>query len=154
LFQEVREERGLAYSVFSYTSAFLDGGVFAVYCGAGPDRIGPAVEVIGTELRKLAGDGVAELELYRAKEQLKSNMTMALESTGARMSRIGRGQLLLGRIPAVDEVLDRIEGVTCESIRSLACRFCDPQGLSIAAIGPTAEQIDLRAALGGSTGAV
>jgi predicted Zn-dependent peptidase len=149
LFQAVREERGLAYSVFSYTSAFQDGGVFAIYCGAGPDRICAAVDVIGAELRRLAQDGVAELELYRAKEQLKSNMTMALESSGARMSRIGRSQLLLGRIQAVDEVLERIEGVSCAAISSLASRFCDPGGLTIAAIGPGAEQIDLRGALGG-----
>ncbi len=87
LFQEVREERGLAYSVYSYTSAFRDGGVFAVYCGSGPERIGQAVEVIGDELRRMAHDGVGDLELYRAKEQLKSNITMALESTGARMNR-------------------------------------------------------------------
>jgi predicted Zn-dependent peptidase len=147
LFQEVREQRGLAYSVFSYTSAFRDGGVFAVYCGSGQERIGQAVEVIGDQLRRLASEGVDDVELYRAKEQLKSNITMALESTGARMNRIGRSQLLLNKISPIDEVLTRIQGVTVESIRGLASRFCDPDRLAVVAIGPAPDRLDLRSAL-------
>ncbi len=152
LFQEVREERGLAYSVYSYTSAFRDGGVFAVYCGSGPERIGQAVEVIGDELRRIAGEGVGDLELYRAKEQLKSNITMALESTGARMNRIGRSQLLLSQVVPVDEVLKKIQEVGVDHIRALAGRFCDPGRLAVVAIGPAPDRLDLRAALRGGAG--
>lgn len=152
LFQEVREERGLAYSVYSYTSAFRDGGVFAVYCGSGPERIGQAVEVIGDQLRRMASEGVGEMELYRAKEQLKSNITMALESTGARMNRIGRSQLLLSQVVPIDEVLLKIQNVSVDHIRKLASRFCDPDRLSVVAIGPAPDKLDLRAALRSSTG--
>jgi len=147
LFQEVREERGLAYSVFSYTSAFRDGGVFAVYCGAGPERIGTAMGVVGNELRRLSGSGVTEVELYRAKEQLKSNITMALESTSARMNRIGRSLLLLDEVVDIDAVLQRIERVSLDDIQRVASRFCDPAMLSLAAIGPQLDRLDLRAAV-------
>jgi predicted Zn-dependent peptidase len=144
LFQEVREERGLAYSVYSYTSAFRDGGVFAVYCGAGPERIGPAMRVVGDELRRLAERGVTEAELYRAKEQLKSNITMALESTSARMNRIGRSLLLLDEVVDIDAVLERVSRVGLAEIERTAARFCEPGRLSLAAIGPDLDRLDLR----------
>lgn len=147
LFQEVREERGLAYSVFSYTSSFRDGGVFAVYCGAGPERIGQAMQVVGCELRRFAGCGVTPAELYRAKEQLKSNITMALESTSSRMNRIGRSLLLLNEIVDIDAVLDRVGRVTTDDIQRAAARFCDPGRLSLAAIGPELDRLDLWSAI-------
>ncbi|MDP2871859.1 MAG: pitrilysin family protein [Bacillota bacterium] len=147
LFQEVREERGLAYSVFSYTAAFRDTGLFVIYCGAGPERIRPAVQVIGEQLRLMATEGVSEVELDRAKAQLKSSLTMALESTSARMNRIGRSELLLGRIISIDEVLERVGAVTVADIKRLAAMFCDPGRLTLAAIGPGLEKLDLRGAV-------
>ena len=147
LFQGVREERGLAYSVFSYTAAYQDSGVFAIYCGAGPERIAAALEVIGDELRQLAAAGVTAAELSRAKEQLKSNITLALESTSARMNRIGRSQLLLGKVVSIDTILARIEAVTVEDVQALAGAFCHPDRLSLAAIGPRLDQLGLRSAL-------
>ncbi|MDP2858784.1 MAG: pitrilysin family protein [Bacillota bacterium] len=144
LFQEVREERGLAYSVFSYTAAFRDCGLFSIYCGAGADRIRAALEVIGQQLRLMATEGVSEVELERAKAQLKSGMTMSLESTSSRMNRIGRSQLLLGRIISLDEVLRRVQAVTVEDIRRLAAAFCDPGKLTLVAIGPGLERLGLR----------
>jgi predicted Zn-dependent peptidase len=150
LFQEIREERGLAYSVFSYTSAFRDSGIFAIYCGAGKERIQTAMRVLGDELRRIGREGVGDVELSRAKEQLKSNLTMALESTAARMNRIGRSELLLQRVVPIDEVLDRIGRVTVDEIRRVADEFCDPERLSLAAIGPDLERLELRPALLGA----
>lgn len=147
LFQEVREERGLAYSVYSYTAAFRDAGLFVIYCGAGPERIRTAVQVIGEQLRIMASEGVTETELERAKAQLKSSVTMALESTNARMNRIGRSQMLLGRILPVDEVLQRVQDVTVADVKRLAAQFCDPGRLTLAAIGPQLERLDLRGAV-------
>jgi predicted Zn-dependent peptidase len=149
LFQEVREERGLAYSVFSYASAFRDSGLFVLYCGAGRERIGTAAGVIGAELRRIGREGVSQAELGRAKEQMKSNLTMALESTGARMNRLGRSQLLLGRVVPIDELLHRIQAVTVEEVLGLAARFSDPDKLSLVAIGPQLDELDLRSTFHG-----
>jgi len=147
LFQEVREERGLAYSVFSYASAFRDSGLFVLYCGAGKERIRTAAGVIGAELRRVGREGVSHAELARAKEQMKSNLTMALESTGARMNRLGRSQLLLRRVISLDEMLNRIQAVTVDDVRELAAGFSDLRNLSLVAIGPDLQNLDLRSSL-------
>ena len=149
LFQEVREERGLAYSVFAYNTSFRDSGAFVVYCGAGPERIQAALRVLGGELRKICRSGVDSRELYRAKEQFKSNITMALESSGARMNRLGRAMLLSGKVISIDQVLERIDGIELADISRLAGQFCDPERLTLVAIGPDPDRHDLRGAITG-----
>jgi len=149
LFQEIREERGLAYSVFAYTASYRDSGAFVIYCGAGPERIQAALRVLGGELRKICRSGVDARELSRAKEQFKSNITMALESSGARMNRIGRAVLLSGKAISIDQVLERIDRIELADISRLASQFCDPERLTLAAIGPDPDRHDLRGAITG-----
>jgi predicted Zn-dependent peptidase len=145
LFQEVREKRGLAYSVYSYASQFLDAGQVAVYVGTRPDRVGEAMEVIGTELRRLADEPVRGEELERAKENVKGRTVLSMESTLARMNRLGGA--VVTDVPALtlNEVLARIDAVTPEDVEALAAELWAPEGLSAAGVGEAEESF--RAAL-------
>ena len=107
LFQEVREKRGLAYAVYSYASHYADTGQVAVYVGTRPDNVGEAMEVIGTELRRLQDDGVTEEELERARENVKGRTVLSMESTLTRMNRLGSSVLMDVPLLTVDEVLAR-----------------------------------------------
>jgi len=146
LFQEVREKRGLAYAVYSYSSQFTDSGQVALYVGTRPDNLPEATEVIATELRRLRDDPVAAEELERAKENVKGRTVLAMESTLARMNRIG-GALLTG-VPllTLDETLAAIDAVTLDDVTDIARELYDPERLSAAAVG--ADEDRFREALG------
>lgn len=135
LFQEIREERGMAYSVYSFYSSYRDGGMFGVYAGTSPEQAQEVVNLIGKVLSDLAAKGVTPEELRKAKEQVKGSLMLSLESTSSRMSRLGKNELLLGRQIPLDETIRRINGVTPDSIHAVAKRVCaGPMALS--AIGP------------------
>src|SRR5262249_22232368 len=105
LFQELREHRGLAYSVFSYRSAFEQMGALAVYCGTSPEHFDEVLGVLDDELDRLVEErGVEERELERAKGHLTGSLALSLESSSSRMHRIGRAELTLGQVPEIDEV--------------------------------------------------
>jgi predicted Zn-dependent peptidase len=135
LFQEVREKRGLAYAVYSYASQFIDGGQIGIYVGTRPDNVAEAMDVIGRELTKVAADGVTAEELERARENVKGRTTLSMESTLARMNRLG-GSLLMG-VPllTLDEVLAEIDAVTLDDVGALAAELYDPARLSAAGVG-------------------
>jgi len=135
LFQEVREKRGLAYAVYSYASQFVDGGHVGVYVGTRPDNVEQALEVIGTELRKVSADGVTAEELDRARENVKGRTTLSMESTLARMNRLGSSILMDVPLLSLDEVLARIDAVTLDDVAALAAELYDPSRLSAAAVG-------------------
>jgi predicted Zn-dependent peptidase len=135
LFQEVREKRGLAYAVYSYSSQFVDGGHVGLYVGTRPDNVGEALDVIGTELRRLSEDGVTDAELERARENLKGRTTLSMESTLARMNRLGSSVLMGVPVLTLDEVLARIDAVTLDDVAALASELYDPSRLSAAAVG-------------------
>jgi predicted Zn-dependent peptidase len=135
LFQEVREKRGLAYAVYSYASHYADGGQVAVYVGTRPDNVAAAVEVIGAELERLQGDGVTEEELERARENVKGRTVLSMESTLARMNRLGSSVLMDVPILTVDEVLAALDAVTLEDVNALARELWDPGRLSAAGVG-------------------
>jgi predicted Zn-dependent peptidase len=135
LFQEVREKRGLAYSVFSYASHYLDSGQVAIYVGTRPDNVQAAMDVIGTELRRLVEDGVGEEELERARENVKGRTVLSLESTLTRMNRLGSSLLMGVPILTVDEVLAAFDAVTMEDVMTLAGELFAPDRLSAAGIG-------------------
>jgi predicted Zn-dependent peptidase len=142
LFQEVREKRGLAYSVYSFTSAFADTGQIGLYVGTRSDNLVQALDVVGTELTRFRdAPGTAD-ELQRAKENLKGRVVLALESTGARMNRLG-SEILAG-IPLmeIDDVVAAIDAVTLDDLSALADELWDPARLSAAGIGPDAERFD------------
>jgi predicted Zn-dependent peptidase len=136
LFREVREKRGLAYSVGSYTEQFVDTGVVAMYVGTRADNVGEACEIIGRELAKLHDEGVTEDELTRAKEHVKGRMVLGLESTSARMSRLARGILFDVPLLSIDELLERVDAVDADQLAELAHEFYDPANLAAACVGP------------------
>jgi predicted Zn-dependent peptidase len=145
LFQEVREKRGLAYSVYSYTSQFADTGTVALYVGTRPDNVQEAMKVIGTELGRLQSDGVTLEELDRARENVKGRTVLSMESTAARMNRLGSSVLMGVPLLTVDEVLARFDAVTLDDVIGLARELWVPERLSAAGVG--ADESAFRSAL-------
>jgi predicted Zn-dependent peptidase len=136
LFQEVRELRGLAYAVSSFTGQYADTGQIGLYVGTRPDNLVAALEVITRELDRLRREPASVEELSRAKENLKGRVVLSLESTGARMSRLGSH--ILGDVPllTVDELIAHIDAVTHDDLVGLAGELFAPERLSVAGIGP------------------
>jgi predicted Zn-dependent peptidase len=135
LFQEVREQRGLAYSVYSFTGSYAGTGQIGLYLGTRPDNVQTAMKVVGTELDKLLADGITAAELDRSKENVKGRVVLALESTTARMNRLGSSVLADMPVLTVDEVVERIDAVTLDDVSALAREFYAPERLSAAGIG-------------------
>ncbi|HTW12068.1 MAG TPA: pitrilysin family protein [Solirubrobacteraceae bacterium] len=136
LFQEVRERAGLAYSVYSFTSAYQDSGQVGLYVGTRTENVGEAMRIIGSELEHMRSEPATADELARAKENLKGRVLLALESTGSRMSRLGSETLAQAPLLGLDEVVARIDAVTLADLEELATELWDPRSLSIAGIGP------------------
>jgi predicted Zn-dependent peptidase len=136
LFQEVREQRGLAYSVYSYRAAYDDAGFLAVYAGSAPDRVGETLEVIDTELARLCDEGLRDAEIDAAKGHLTGSLGMSLETSASRMRRIGRSELVEGEIPSLGELIRRIESVTRDDIGRAIDRVVKSQPRALAVVGP------------------
>jgi len=135
LFQEVREKRGLAYSVYSFAASYADAGLMGLYAGCSPKRATEVADLMLAEFRRLASDGITAEELARARGQLGGASALALEDSDTRMSRLGRSELTLGEFADLDETLRRIDAVTAEAVRELAAELVD-RPLSAAAVGP------------------
>ncbi|MBB5940045.1 M16 family metallopeptidase [Streptomyces zagrosensis] len=135
LFQEVREKRGLAYSVYSYTSGFADCGLFGVYAGCRPSQVHDVLQICRDELDQVAENGLSDEELRRAIGQLSGSTVLGLEDTGALMNRIGKSELCWGDQMSVDEMLRQIAAVTADDVREIA-RTVLGQRPSLAVIGP------------------
>ncbi|MDQ0337312.1 putative Zn-dependent peptidase [Caldalkalibacillus uzonensis] len=123
LFQQIREEQGLAYSVFSYHSCFQETGSLHIYAGTSPQQIEKVYELCTSILHDLARDGITEKELRNGKEQLKGHLMLSLESTNARMSRIARNELLLNRHLTLDQIVAGIDAITLDDVHELAARL-------------------------------
>jgi predicted Zn-dependent peptidase len=134
LFREVREKRGLAYAVGSYTQQFVDGGLIGLYVGTREDNVEEACAVIGSELSSLHRDGVSEDELARAKESVKGRMVLSSESTAARMARIGKSVLFDTDILTLDEMIAKVDAVSTQDVAELADEFYAPDRLSAACV--------------------
>jgi predicted Zn-dependent peptidase len=135
LFQEVREKRGLAYSVYSYNSQYADTGIFGVYAGCQPARIGEVLAICREEVEKVAANGITDEELERGKGQLRGSLVLGLEDTSSRMSRLGKSELVQGELIGVDEVLEHIEAVTLDDVRAVASDVL-ASPMALAAVGP------------------
>ncbi|MBA4602095.1 M16 family metallopeptidase [Thermoactinomyces mirandus] len=132
LFQEIREERGLAYSVYSYHSSHRDTGLFAVYAGTKHGQEDEVFSCIYQVFDDILNGGLSENELQKAKEQLKGSIMLGLESTNNRMSRLGRDELLLNRNFTLDEIIEQIESITLEDVNRLAQKtFSSPMSLAL-----------------------
>jgi len=142
LFQQVREERGLAYSVYSGVDTYADTGAFSVYAGCQPERLGAVVEVIGQVLSSVAEEGITDGELARGKGQLRGGLVLGLEDTASRMSRLGRSELNYADHLDVDETLARIDAVTLAEVAAVAADVLRrPRGVSV--VGPYAHADEL-----------
>ena len=138
LFQEIREKRGLVYSVYSYRAAYQETGAFAIYAGTGPERAGQVLELIDLELDKLLADGVTDRELAVAKGHLKGSLALSLEDSAGRMNRIGRSQLLHGEVAPFAELVARTEAVGHDDVRRVIERVLGNER-TLAVVGPFSE---------------
>ena len=145
LFQEVREKRGLAYAVYSYASQYADSGHVGVYVGTRPDNVGAAMEVIGEELRRLQDEPISCEELDRAKENVKGRTVLAMESTSARMGRLGGSVVMDVPLLTLDELIAAIEAVSHDDVTALAREMFAPELMSAAGVG--ADEQAFRSAL-------
>jgi predicted Zn-dependent peptidase len=136
LFQEVRERRGLAYSIFCFSNLYRLGGEVGIYVGTRPEGLHEAIAAIASELERFIADPADERELIRSRENLKGKVALSLESTGARMGRLGAA--LLGGLPilSLEEMIERIDAVDVAALRTLASGLFDPRALSVCGIGP------------------
>ncbi|TFD82085.1 insulinase family protein [Cryobacterium sp. Sr8] len=134
LFQEVREKRGLAYSVYSFAPGYSDAGLFGMYAGCTPAKAGQVVELMLGELNRLAEGGVTADEMKRASGQLSGASALALEDSDTRMSRLGRSEITLGEFVDLDEALRRLALVTAEDVQELAAELVAGP-ISVAAVG-------------------
>ncbi|WVK85313.1 pitrilysin family protein [Dactylosporangium sp. AC04546] len=146
LFQQIREQRGLAYSVYSFTSQYSDSGLFGVYAGCAPGKVEEVLDITRDELARVAADGVSDTEVERGKGMLKGAVVLGLEDTGSRMSRLGKGELLYDEMLSVDDVLRRVDAVTPEMVREVAAELL-ARPMSLAVIGEFDDQ-DFADALG------
>lgn len=145
LFQEVRERRGLAYSVFSYSNLYAKTGEIGLYVGTRPENLAEALAVVTAELERCVEDPASEDELTRSRENLKGRVVLGLESTGARMSRLGGSLLNEMPILSVDEMIERVDAVDIEQVRELAAELFRAEQLSVAGVGP--DEARFRAAI-------
>ena len=135
LFQEIRERRGLAYSVFTFTSSYADGGIFGVYAGAGEGDLAELVPVMADEVVKVC-EGVSEEEVARARAQLKAGLLMSLESTQSRAERLGRHMLVFGRPLPIAEMIARVDAIDADAVCRTARRILQGGRPTVAALGP------------------
>jgi predicted Zn-dependent peptidase len=141
LFQEVREKRGLAYAVYSYHQGYSDAGAAKMYVGSTTGNVEEAVKVIAEQLDVIREEPVGEEELHRTREQLKSSTILALESTAARMTRIGRSRITNAELLTPEEIAARIDAVTAEDLQRLANDHLKLENMYLSAVGP--KELDL-----------
>jgi predicted Zn-dependent peptidase len=135
LFQEIRERRGLAYSVYSFTSHFADAGLFGVYAGCAPRRVDEVLSICRDQLAAVAAEGITAEELERAKGLSHGSLLLNLEDSGSRMSRLGRHELVYAEPLPVAEVLRQIDAVTLDDVRAVAADIAE-RPLALGVIGP------------------
>ena len=139
LFQQVREQRGLAYSVYSFTSSYEDTGMFGAYAGVHPDNADETVALIVSELRKLKAEPVESTELEDAKNYTKGNLLLASESVDNQMVRLAQNEINFGRHIPLQDVVQRIDGVTAPEITELAASLLQDDQIALTCLGPLTE---------------
>jgi len=135
LFQTIREDQGLAYAIYSEMNPFRDTGSLCVYAGTSVDKTRKVLQLTLQELRRLKEETVSDVELKRAKDQVKSNMVIGLESSGSRMANLARQQMYFGRFFGVDEMMEEIEAVTTADVQELAQELFQPETMALTLLG-------------------
>lgn len=143
LFQKIREEMGLVYSIYSYPSSYYNAGLFTIYAGMNPEHQETFLNLVMDEIKLLVKHGISEDELAKSKEQLKGSYILGLESTSSRMNSLGKSELILGKIYSPEEVLKRIDAVNNEKVNEIIKRIFQVEKISIAAVGNIKGDIDL-----------
>jgi predicted Zn-dependent peptidase len=139
LFQEIREKRGLVYTVYSFQAAYRAAGLFGIYAGTSAENVQPCIDVIAEQLAALRKIEIGETELHLAKEHIKGNLTLSLESTSSRMIRLGRSEFALGRQVTPEEIEERVDAVTAPEIAELARELFAEDQLGLCILGPVDE---------------
>jgi len=147
LFQQMRELRGLVYSVYSYHTSYHDTGLFCIYAGLSKQNVKQALELIFQEIFEIQNKGIGEDELKRIKDQLKGNLLLSLESVSTRMSRLGKSELYLREVKTPDEIVNKINKVTVEDVKDIARKMFSLERFSLGAVGPWDEPIGLESNL-------
>ena len=127
--------QGLAYSIYSEMNPFRDTGSICIYAGTSVDKTQKVLQLTLKELRRLKEEAVSDVELKRAKDQLKSNMVIGLESSGSRMTNLARQQMYFGRFFGVDEMMEEIDAVTTENVQELAQELFQPEMMALTLLG-------------------
>ena len=140
LFQEIREKRGLAYSIYSFLSPYSDTGIFGVYGGVKKNSFLKVIELVLKEMEKFSKNGINKQELLFAKDQLKGNLLLGLESSDARMNRLAKNIIFFNKVIPIEESIKQIDAVSIEDITYLAKRFFNPDYFTMAALGPAKEK--------------
>lgn len=135
LFQKIREERGLAYSVYSYNSSYEEGGLFTVYAGTTKENYLEVVDIIKDEFRSIKEEGITPEELQKAKNQFMSMLTFGLENSKSRMSRMASSYLVYKRVRSIDEIISEIEAISLEEIKDAAEKIFDEKYYSYTVLG-------------------
>lgn len=138
LFQEVREKRGLVYSIYSFLSAYSDGGMITVYAGTRAKEVQRVVELVCRELRKLRMQGIDAKDLARVKNQMKGSLMLSLESSHSRMSKLAKDELSQGCHVSLEQMTAEIDRVTTDQVYRVAQDLLNPRCLSVTALGPIA----------------
>jgi predicted Zn-dependent peptidase len=139
LFQEIREKRGLAYSIYSFVSSYYDTGIWGVYAGISRKRVGEVAELIIKEMHDLKST-LTEVELQRSKNQLKGNIILGLESTSSRMTNIARQEIYHGKYYSPKEIMKEVDSITLGHIQTLAEKLIKQEGISLTVYGPVYEK--------------
>ncbi len=139
LFQEIREKRGLAYAVYSFVSTLQDAGFLGIYAGVAPENTCKVLELIRREMERLASEEVSEAELAAAKDNIKGGILLSADNTDARMTRIARNEIDLGKYVSYDHIVEKIEGIDACQIAACAKKYLD-QGMAAALLGPLPEK--------------
>ena len=147
LFQTVREQNGLCYSIYTFGTAHLDTGIQSVYVGLGAETEQQALELICREIREFCQSGPAQDELARCREQVKTTLLMGLENTGTRMMTIGRSETMRGEVAKIEQVLARYDEVTTEGVLELAREVFDFSRASLSVVGAPKDEDAYRALL-------
>jgi len=147
LFQKIREEKGLVYSIYSYPSSYRNTGLFTIYAGMKPKYMEEVLSLIVNEIELLKAEGVNADDLEKSKEQLKGNYILGLESTSSRMSSIGKSELLMGYINTPEEILSKIDKVDTDSVNEVINKVFDLSNTGFSAVGNVDKKFDLKKTL-------
>lgn len=143
LFQKIREENGLAYTIYSFPSSYVDCGLFSIYAGLGSNQFEKVYELVLKEISDFKNEKITKEQLYKTKEQLKSNFILSFENSSSRASNIGRNMLLLNRVNEVDDIINKVDGINLEQVYYLIDKIFNFDDMSISVAGRNVDKINI-----------